>query len=109
MSEIIPSGRWHQHDSSSGAAIDVGDLSDKATMPGFWDTIIGFVPANPFKALVDGNILQIITFALFVGFALSMLPPEKKEFMSKIFDFFTEIFIKIMMAIMYIAPIGVSP
>ena len=107
VSEVFRPGDGINMTALSGAAIDVGDLSDKATMPGFWDTIIGFVPANPFKALVDGNILQIITFALFVGFALSMLPPEKKEFMSKIFDFFTEIFIKIMMAIMYIAPIGV--
>lgn len=36
-----------------------------------------------------------------------MMSKEKKEFMLKIFDYFTEIFIKIMLAIMYIAPIGV--
>ena len=91
----------------SSAAVDAGDLASKAAMPGFWETIIGFVPANPFQALVEGNILQIITFALFIGFALTFLEEEKKAFMLKIFDFFTEIFIKIMTAIMYIAPIGV--
>ena len=74
FSEVFKPGAGINMGALSGAAIDVGDLSSKATMPGFWETIIGFVPANPFKALVDGNILQIITFALFVGFALAMLP-----------------------------------
>ena len=107
FSEIFKPGAGINMAALSGAAIDVGDLSSKAAMPGFWETVIGFIPANPFKALVDGNILQIITFALFVGFALAMLPKDKKEFMMRIFDYFTEIFIKIMTAIMYIAPIGV--
>ena len=107
FAEVFKPGAGINMQTLSGAAIDVGDLSSKASMPGFWETIIGFVPANPFKALVDGNILQVITFALFLGFALAMMPKEKKEFMLKIFDYFTEMFIKIMLAIMYIAPIGV--
>ena len=78
-----------------------------AVMPGFWPTLTRFVPANPFKALVDGNILQIITFALFLGFSVSMMPGEKKDFLLKFFDHCTEAFLKIMIAIMYIAPIGV--
>lgn len=91
----------------SGAAVQVGDLSKAAELPGFWDTIIGFVPANPVKALTDGNILQIITFSLFVGFALAMLPGEEKHFMSRIVDNCTSICIKIMMAVMTLAPVGV--
>ena len=57
--------------------------------------------------MVEGNILQIIVFALFIGFALSTLEVEKKDFMMKIFNYCTEIFIKIMTAIMYVAPLGV--
>lgn len=91
----------------SGAAVQVGDLSKAGALPGFWETIIGFVPANPVKALTDGNILQIITFSLFVGFALAMLPAEEKEFMSRIVDNCTKICIKIMMAVMMLAPVGV--
>lgn len=92
--------------SISEAAIEV-DMSQSGSIPGFWETVIGFVPVNPFAALVEGNILQTIVFALFVGFGLSVLEPEKKEFMIKIFNYFTEIFIKIMTGIMYMAPIGV--
>jgi Na+/H+-dicarboxylate symporters len=90
-----------------GSVAAVGDLASNSSLPGFWDTIIGFVPVNPFKALVDGNILQVITFSLFLGFALSHFEGEKKDFLLNIFDSLTEAFIKIMLAIMYIAPLGV--
>lgn len=90
----------------SSAAIDI-DMSQSHSIPGFWETVIGFVPVNPFAALVEGNILQTIVFGLFVGFGISFMDEEKREFMLKIFNNFTEIFIKIMTAIMYVAPIGV--
>ena len=106
LSVIFQPGAGINMAAISDAAIDV-DMSQSHTIPGFWETVIGFVPVNPFAALVEGNILQTIVFALFVGFGLSVLEPEKKEFMIKIFNYFTEIFIKIMTGIMYLAPIGV--
>ena len=106
LSVIFQPGAGINMAAISDAAIDV-DMSQSHTIPGFWETVIGFVPVNPFAALVEGNILQTIVFALFVGFGLSVLEPEKKEFMIKIFNYFTEIFIKIMTGIMYLAPIGI--
>lgn len=106
LSVIFQPGAGINMASISEAAIEV-DMSQSGSIPGFWETVIGFVPVNPFAALVEGNILQTIVFALFVGFGLSVLEPEKKEFMIKIFNYFTEIFIKIMTGIMYMAPIGV--
>ena len=105
-SELAKPGVGINMSAISGAAIDV-DMSQSGSIPGFWETVIGFVPVNPFAALVEGNILQTIVFGLFVGFALSMLEDEKKNFMMKIFNYFTEIFIKIMTGIMYVAPVGV--
>ncbi|MEE1306951.1 MAG: cation:dicarboxylase symporter family transporter, partial [Anaerovibrio sp.] len=99
-SELAKPGVGINMSAISGAAIDV-DMSQSGSIPGFWETVIGFVPVNPFAALVEGNILQTIVFGLFVGFALSMLEDEKKNFMMKIFNYFTEIFIKIMTGIMY--------
>jgi len=88
-------------------AVASTEFADKGAMPGFWQTIIGFVPANPFKALVEGNILQVIVFALFVGFSISKFSEEKKTFLLKFFNYMTEVLIEIMTAIMYIAPLGV--
>ena len=106
VAQIFKPGAGIDISAISDAAIDV-DMSQSGSIPGFWETVIGFVPVNPFAALVEGNILQTIVFALFVGFALSLLDEDKKKFMMNIFNFFTEIFIKIMTGIMYIAPIGI--
>lgn len=83
------------------------EYADKGGIPAFWETLIGFVPANPFEALVSGNILQIIVFSLFIGFAIANLSGEKKEFLLKFFNYMTEVTVNIMTAIMCIAPLGV--
>lgn len=83
------------------------EYADKGGIPGFWETLIGFVPANPVEALVSGNILQIIVFSLFIGFAIANLSGEKKEFLLKFFNYMTEVTVNIMTAIMCIAPLGV--
>lgn len=83
------------------------EYADKGGIPGFWETLISFVPANPFEALVSGNILQIIVFSLFIGFAIANLSGEKKEFLLKFFNYMTEVTVNIMTAIMCIAPLGV--
>lgn len=83
------------------------EYADKGGIPRFWETLIGFVPANPFEALVSGNILQIIVFSLFIGFAIANLSGEKKEFLLKFFNYMTEVTVNIMTAIMCIAPLGV--
>lgn len=107
FSELFKPGLGIDMASLSSAAIQVDHIKESTKIPGFWETVTGFVPANPFKALVDGNILQIIVFAMFMGFAATYLDGKKKEFLLNFFNFMTELFIKIMTAIMYIAPIGV--
>lgn len=88
-------------------AISSNEFADKGALPGFWDTVIGFVPSNPFAALVEGNILQIIVFALFIGFSIAKFSGEKREFLLNVFNYMTEVLINIMTVIMYVAPIGV--
>ncbi len=107
FSEIFQPGAGIDMASLSGAAVQVDHMEESTKIPGFWETVIGFVPANPMTALVDGNILQIIVFAMSMGFAMGFLDQEKQDFLMKFFNFMTELFIKVMTGIMYIAPIGV--
>jgi len=106
-SEIFQPGRGIEMGMLSDAAIHVEHIEESTHIPGFWETVTGFVPTNPFQALVDGNILQIIVFALFMGFAATYLEEHKKNFVLNFFNYLTELFIKIMTGIMYTAPIGV--
>ncbi len=39
--------------------------------PPFTETLINIFPSNPFKAMAEGKMLQVIVFALLVGFALT--------------------------------------
>ena len=83
------------------------EYADRGTIPGFWDTLIGIVPTNPFDSLVQGNILQILFFALFFGFGINSLKQSQKEALTNIIGGITDALVYVILKVMIIAPIGV--
>ncbi|WP_069649786.1 dicarboxylate/amino acid:cation symporter [Caloranaerobacter ferrireducens] len=83
------------------------EYASRGSTPGFWETVLGIIPVNPFKALIEGNILQILFFSLFLGFGISTLEKSKKEALINIFDYLSEALIWMVEKVIYIAPIGV--
>jgi Na+/H+-dicarboxylate symporter len=75
--------------------------------PSLIETLLNIVPRNPIKGLVDGNMLQIITFALFLGIGATTLPDEKAKPFINFFDSLAEVMYKITSIIMEFAPYGV--
>ncbi|MDH3252911.1 MAG: dicarboxylate/amino acid:cation symporter [Ignavibacteria bacterium] len=71
------------------------------------DTIIRVVATNPIKAMADGEMLQIIFFALIVGVSLTLIRPEKAAPVVGFFDGFSDVMIRMVDLIMKIAPYGV--
>ena len=74
---------------------------------GFWETVIGMIPANPIEALSTGNILQIIIFGLFLGFGISALAAEKRRMLTNGLNNILEALIWCIGKVMYVAPFGV--
>ncbi|MFM1525655.1 MULTISPECIES: dicarboxylate/amino acid:cation symporter [Helcococcus] len=74
--------------------------------PTISQTIINIIPSNPVKSLVDGNMLQIITFAIILGIALLESGEKGKEVFG-IFETIANAMYKIISWIMNLAPIGV--
>ena len=74
---------------------------------GFWDTVIGMIPANPIEALAKGDILQIIIFGLFLGFGISALAAEKRRMLTNGLNTILEALIWCIGKVMYVAPFGV--
>jgi Na+/H+-dicarboxylate symporter len=74
---------------------------------GFWDTVIGMIPANPIAALTEGNILQIIIFGLFFGFGISALEREKRIKVSNGLNTILDALIWCIGKVMLVAPFGV--
>lgn len=73
----------------------------------FLNFLVDIVPSNPFRAIENGEMLQIIFFAFFLGIGLTLIPKEKSELLIKFFDSFSEVLISLVRIVLYFAPIGV--
>ncbi|PWH87159.1 dicarboxylate/amino acid:cation symporter [Brumimicrobium oceani] len=66
------------------------------------------IPDNIFSAATDnGNMLQVIVFAIFFGVGLILIPVDKSAPVKAFFDGFNEVILKLIDLIMLVAPIGV--
>lgn len=72
----------------------------------FADVLLNIIPKNPIKALADGEMLQIIFFALVLGILLARLG-EKAETVANFFSQFNDIMMDMTMLVMRFAPYGV--
>lgn len=77
---------------ASGIGLAVGSLLDIAPtsnltasadyvpkqVPGIVDVFLNFIPTNPFAALTQGNIMQIVLFAALVGIAINQVGDAAK-------------------------------
>ena len=73
----------------------------------FVNEIVNLIPKNPFAAIANAEMLQIVLFALMLGLVLSLIPKSKGEPVIKFFDGLSEAMIKMVDLIMLTAPIGV--
>lgn len=74
--------------------------------PNVINTLLNIIPSNPLKALVDGNMLQIIAFALFLGSAIITVGDRAKP-VSDFFDGMAECMYYLVAFIMKFSPIAV--
>lgn len=89
-----------------GFSIPVDAKVEIAAAPSVIDTLLNIIPANPLKALVDGNMLQVIAFAIIIGIGIIGIG-EKGKILQQVSDAGAEVMYKIIAVIMEYAPIGV--
>ncbi|MEL7564431.1 MAG: dicarboxylate/amino acid:cation symporter [Dehalobacterium sp.] len=90
----------------AGLSLPVDAKYEGQQAPNIATVILELVPENPLQALVTGNMLQLIVFALFIGIAITIVK-EKAEPVRVFFDGFAEIMYKITGIVMETAPYGV--
>lgn len=98
LSNIFKPGR--------GLVLPVGAEYAGRQAPPLMDVILNIVPRNPIQAMAEGNMLQIIIFALFLGIAISLVG-KKAAAVKSFFEGFAEIMYKITGLVMQVAPYGV--
>lgn len=70
------------------------------------DMLINIVPTNVVSAMNDGNMLQIIFFALILGFIMGRLG-KKVATVNRFFTQFNAIMMKMIAVVLKVAPIGI--
>ena len=74
--------------------------------PPLKQTIINIFPNNPIESMANGSILQVIVFALLVGFAISKGGDQGKR-IENFFSDLNAIIMKMVMMLMKLAPYGI--
>ena len=97
---IISPGKGLDIDATPTEEVEIGETE------GVIQTFLNIVPENPFEAFTDGNILQIIFFAIFVGLGITLVG-KKADPVYNFFDGMAEIMYKITGIVMQFAPIGI--
>lgn len=92
--------------SYQGEASDT--VADAAEAPSVVDQLLAIVPSNPIEALAQGEMLQIIFFALALGVALTFLKPERSKLVVDVADRLNDAMVMLVHIIMKLAPYGVG-
>ena len=111
LANIAQPGTWLSPELRDALASDaagaVASKVESAVAPDAWATLLDIVPKNPFAALAEGNMLQVVFLALAVGAALTLIPKEKARPIIQAADGLTDVIIKLVHAIMLVAPVAV--
>lgn len=75
-------------------------------VPPVSEVFLNFIPTNPFAALVEGRVLQIIFFAVLVGLAIQVLG-EKVATLRRGFEAGREVMFQLTRWVLELTPIGV--
>lgn len=72
----------------------------------FVKVLLNIIPTNPIEALVKGEMLQVIFFAVMTGFVITILG-EKAKRLQGIFEEVNSLMLKMVSLIMELAPFGI--
>lgn len=90
-----------------GVAIEMMEADVQATeFTSLLDTVKNLIPSNPVASFVNGDMLQVLVFAIIVGITCLSLK-EKAEPFVKLCEALNDICVKIISVVMYFTPIGV--
>ena len=74
--------------------------------PSLKQVLINIFPTNPLKSMVDGNMLQVIVFAILVGVAISRCGDIGIRVRASLQDW-NEVIMRLILMMMMVAPVGV--
>ena len=91
-----------------GLGIDLAVASEFSAKdaPPLKTTLINIFPSNPVAAMADGQILQVIVFAILMGIAIAHCGKSGQR-VAAFFDDLNSVIMRMVMLLMQLAPIGI--
>ena len=90
-----------------GVTIEMVEASVEATpFTSLLDTVKNLIPANPVAAFANGDMLQVLVFAIIVGITCLALKEKAAPFV-KLAEAVNDISVHIISVVMYFTPVGV--
>lgn len=90
-----------------GIQIEMTETSVEATQfTSLLDTVKGLIPSNPIASFAEGNMLQVLVFAIIIGITCLSVGKKAEPFV-KLAESINDISIKIISVVMLFTPIGV--
>lgn len=83
-------------------------VENAAAAPSMVDQLVGIVPTNPVKSLAEGEMLQVIFFALMLGIALTLMKQERAQLVVDLFARLNDAMVMLVHVAMKLAPVGVA-
>lgn len=90
-----------------GVSITMVEANVEATQfTSLMDTVKNLIPANPIASFAQGDMLQVLIFAIIIGITCLAIGKKAEPFV-KLAESINEISIKVVSVVMYFTPIGV--
>lgn len=83
---------------SAPGTLDINELPQQ---------VIGLLPSNPLNSMVESNMLQVVIFAMIIGVALVMMPPEQSKPLLDLLGSLQEVCMTVVRWAMLLAPVAV--
>lgn len=90
----------------AGMELEFESTFEEAVGPSFGEVLLNVFPSNPFAAMAEGNMLQVIIFAILFGVAACLSGEPGKRVLAVVQDL-NEVVMKLVMLLMLAAPFGV--
>ncbi|MDW7739317.1 MAG: dicarboxylate/amino acid:cation symporter [Bacillota bacterium] len=88
----------------------IGDEEEVPEVPGIValpDIVVNLIPENPLGSMVEREMLQVVLFAIVIGFALVAMPPKQSQPLLSLMGSLQEVCMTVVRWAMYLAPLAV--
>ena len=89
-----------------GIDLQTDAVFEPSAVPSLKDVVVNIFPDNPIQAMADGNMLQVIVFAILMGIAISRSGEQGRQ-VAEFFNRFNDVIMKMVTMLMHLAPFGV--